>query len=161
MLKTSAATGNTAGSLWGNFGQVVGIISPRISLFLHDSEEETAFVIPSITVKQIVDQLIAHGYVSGRPTLGLSGDTVTAFDQAYFHIPQGLYLSAVEPDSDAFRLGIEPGDILVSLGGEIITSQPQLDTLVNSMTIGDEITAVFFRAGEELTVTLTVTEYTG
>jgi serine protease Do len=145
------------GPLINCYGQVIGINVGHLST----EADAQGFAIPSSTVKQIVDQLIAHGYVSGRPTLGLSGDTVTAFDQAYFHIPQGLYLSAVEPDSDAFRLGIEPGDILVSLGGEIITSQPQLDTLVNSMTIGDEITAVFFRAGEELTVTLTVTEYTG
>jgi serine protease Do len=148
---------SAGGPLINCYGQVVGINVVHLST----EAEALGFAIPSATVKQIVDQLIAHGYVSGRPTLGLSGDTVTAFDQAYFHIPQGLYLSAVEPDSDAHRQGIEPGDILVSLGGEIITSQTQLDTLVNSLDIGDTVTAVFFRKGEEQTITLTVTEYTG
>ena len=148
---------SAGGPLINCYGQVVGINVVHLST----EAEAQGFAIPSATVKQIVDQLIAHGYVSGRPTLGLSGDTVTAFDQAYFHIPQGLYLSAVEPDSDAHRLGIEPGDILVSLGGQVITTQTQLDTLVNSLDIGDTVTTVFFREGEEQTITLTVTEYTG
>ncbi len=153
------STGNAGGPLVNCYGQVIGI--NVIHLSAGAEVEGIGFAIPSATVKQIVDQLIAHGYVSGRPTLGLTGETVTRFDQYYFQIPQGLYLSAVEPDSDAFAQDIEPGDILVSLDGEIITSQTQLDTLVNSLNIGDTITAVFYRDGQEQTITLTVTEYTG
>ena len=149
--------GNAGGPLINCYGQVVGINI----IHLYSQTTAHGFAIPSATVKQIVDQLIAYGFVTGRPTLGLSGDTVTAFDQAYFHIPQGLYLNGVAPGSDAAHLGIEPGDILVSLDGEAINTQNQLDILVNSLEIGDTVTAVFYRNGEEQTFTLTVTEYTG
>ena len=150
---------NSGGPLVNCYGQVIGINTTHISA--GESAGNTGFAIPSTTVKEIVDQLIAHGYVSGRPTLGLTGESVTLFDQAYFNIPQGLYLNAVDNGSDAFAQGIAPGDILVSLNGEPVTSQQALDSLVNSLNIGDSVTAVLFMDGEEKTVTLTVTEYTG
>ena len=150
---------NSGGPLVNCYGQVIGINTTHIAA--GEQVDGIGFAIPSTTVKQIVDQLIAHGYVSGRPTLGLSGDAVTRFDQVYFQIPEGLYLDSVDPYSDAYSLGIVPGDILVSLNGEPITDQSQLDILVNSLEIGDSVTAVFFIDGEEQTVTLTVTEYTG
>ena len=150
---------NSGGPLVNCYGQVIGINTTHISA--GETSGRIGFAIPSTTVKQIVDQLIAHGYVSGRPTLGLSGESVTRFDQYYFQIPQGLYLSEVEPESDAFAQGIEPGDILVSLNGEPITDQLQLNTFVNSLSIGDTVTAIVYREGKEETITLTVTEYAG
>jgi serine protease Do len=150
---------NSGGPLVNCYGQVIGINTTHISA--GETAGNIGFAIPSTTVKDIVDQLISHGYVSGRPTLGLTGESVTRFDQAYFNIPQGLYLNSVDPDCDAHTQGIAPGDILMSLGGEPITDQKTLDSLVNSLNIGDTITAVVFIDGEEKTVTLTVTEYTG
>ena len=152
-------SGNSGSPLVNCYGQVIGINTTHISA--GEPSERIGFAIPSTTVKQIVDQLIAHGYVSGRPTLGLSGESVTRFDQYYFQIPKGLYLNEVEPGSDAHTQGIEPGDILVSLNGEPITDQKQLNILVNSLNIGDTVSAVFFVDGQEKTMKLTVTEYTG
>ena len=67
----------------------------------------------------------------------------------------------MEPDSDAHLQGIAPGDILISLNDQPITGQKELDTLVNALNIGDTVTAVVFMEGEERTITLTVTEFTG
>jgi serine protease Do len=161
LIQTNAAlnSGNSGGPLINCYGQVIGINTTHIST--GETAGNIGFAIPSTTVKDIVDQLISHGYVSGRPTLGLTGESVTRFDQAYFNIPQGLYLNSVDPDCDAHTQGIAPGDILMSLGGEPITDQKTLDSLVNSLNIGDTITAVVFIDGEEKTVTLTATEYTG
>lgn len=153
LIQTSAATTSAGGPLVNCYGQVIGISTLR--------EEGTGSAVPSATVKFIVDQLIAQGYVSDRPTLGLSGDAITRFDQYYFHIPEGLYLYQVDPHSDAYEQGIAPGHILMRLKGQVITSQAQLDRIVNSLSIGDTVTAVFYRDGEEHTVTLTVTEYAG
>ena len=152
------SSGNSGGPLVNCYGQIIGINTTHIP---GDTAEGGGFAIPSATVKEIVDQLIASGYVSGRPTLGLAGESVTAFDQAYFNIPQGLYLNTVEPDSDAHLQGIAPGDILVSLNGQPITGQKELDTLVNTLNIGDTVTAEVFMEGQEQTLTLTVTEFTG
>ena len=151
--------GSTGGPLINCYGQVVGIHTTRLSA--GEGIENTGFAIPSATVKQILDQLISQGYVSGRPTLGLSGEGITKFDQHYFHIPQGLYLTDVSPDSDAFAQGIAPGDILISLNGQYVTSPAELDLIVNGSAIGDILTALVFRNGQEETFFLMVTEYTG
>ena len=161
LIQTDVAlnSGNSGGPLVNCYGQVIGINTTHIAA--GEPAESTGFAIPSTTVKEIVDQLIAHGYVSGRPTLGLAGESVTAFDQAYFNIPQGLYLNDVDTGSDAFSQGIAPGDILMYLNGEPVASQKALDSLVNSLNIGDSVNAVLFIDGEERTLALTVTEYTG
>lgn len=149
--------GSTGGPLINCYGQIIGINTTRLGA----EESAYGFAIPSTTVKFIVDQLMAQGYVSGRPTLGITGESITKFDQYYFHIPEGLYIGSVDSHSDAFIQGLAPGDILISLDGEPITTQNQLDTIVNSHTIGDTITALIFREGKEETITLTVTEYAG
>ena len=161
LIQSSAdiSADGSGGPLINCYGQIIGLHTNR--LLGPEVSEGSHFVIPSTTVKFIVDQLISQGYVSGRPTLGLTGEQITRFDQYYFHIPQGLYLTEVSDDSDAFLQGITPGDILIRLDGEIITDQIQLDTLVNSRNIGDTFTAVIYRNGQEETLTLTITEYAG
>jgi serine protease Do len=150
---------SAGGPLINCYGQVVGIHTSLLGS--GEGTESTGFAIPSATVKQIVDQLLSQGFVSGRPTLGMSGESITSFDRHYFHIPDGLYLTAVDPSSDAYRQGIAPGDILLSLEGHTITTQSELDVLINGCAIGDVLTAVVFRNGQEETFFLTVTEFNG
>ena len=152
MLKTSAATGNTAGSLWGPKGQVVGIISPRISLFLHDSEEETAFVIPSITVKQIVDQLLQQGFVSGRPSLGARVEEVTPIHQNYWQLPEGLRIT------HSTNPALLDGDILVSLQESTVHTIDDLYEMLFACRVGQSCRAQVYRDGYLVDVSLTLLE---
>lgn len=152
MLKTSAATGNTAGSLWGTYGQVVGIISPRISLFLRDSEEETAFVIPGFTVKIIVDQLLRQGFVSGRPSLGAQVEEVTLIHQNYWQLPSGLRIT------HSINETLRDGDILVRLMGQPVPTVNMLYELLFSCQVGQSCQAQVYRDGKLITVSLTLLE---
>ena len=152
----------TGAPLVNGYGQIVGIHTAGAASWLTDGESEGAhFALDSITVRDIVNQLIAQGYVSGRPTLGIRGEGVSLFDQYYFHIPPGLYIREVDPFSDALSQGIEPGDILISVGGTPITSQRQLDELVARHRIGDTLEVTFLRNSQEQALVLTLTEYTG
>ncbi len=152
MLKTSAATGNTAGSLWGTYGQVVGIISPRISLFLNDSEEETAFVIPCVTVKSIVDQLLNQGFVSGRPYLGAQVEEVTLIHQNYWQLPSGLRITHNVNDA------LQDGDILVRLQGQPVQTVDKLYELLFSCQVGQSCQVQLYRDGRLITVSMTLLE---
>ena len=164
LLQTNAAlnSGNSGGPLVNCYGQVIGINTLKISAFTDGAGVEgLGFAIPSATVKDIVEQLIRQGYVSGRPTLGLTVETVSLFDQYYYNIPAGLYITGVDNDSHAHQLGIEVGDILVSVNGQRITSQSELDNLIYSMQIGDTVEAVIYRGGNQYRVQLTLNEYKG
>ena len=152
----------TGAPLVNCYGQIVGIHTAGAGFLLRDGDTKgTHFALDSVTVRDIVNQLIAQGYVSGRPTLGIRGEGVSLFDQYYFHIPPGLYIREVDPLSDARILGIEPGDILISVSGTPITSQRQLDELVAKCRIGDSLEVTFLRNSQEQTLVLTLTEYTG
>ena len=164
LLQTNAAlnSGNSGGPLVNCHGQVIGINTLKISAFTNDAGVEgLGFAIPSTTVKDIVEQLIHQGYVSGRPTLGLMGETISRFDQYYYNIPAGLYIIAVDNDCHAYQLGIEVGDILMSINGQRITSQSELDTMIYAMQIGDTVEAVIYRGGSQYRVQLTLNEYKG
>ena len=123
--------------------------------------EGLGFAIPSVTVKSIVDQLISQGYVSGRPLLGLSGESLSPFYQHYYLLPAGLYITAVETGSPADLAGILPRDILLTLDGIPVSSQDDLDRLLMDRQVGDSVTLTLYRAGQQGRVELTLTEDMG
>ncbi len=123
--------------------------------------EGIGFAIPSVTVKDIVDQLISQGYVSGRPTLGIEGEALSAFYQHYYRLPSGLYITHVTPGSDAQIKGIEDGDMLLSVDNQRINSMEQLKSLLYDRQVGDVVEAIIYRSGERYRVALTLGENKG
>ena len=164
LIQTNAAlnSGNSGGPLINCYGQVVGINTLKIGAFTDEAGVEgLGFAIPSSTVKEIVEQLISQGYVSGRPAIGISGEAVSLFYQRYYRLPAGLYITEVAPDSSAAEVGIAYGDILVSLEGTGITSVEEMNTFLYNYQAGDEVTAIIYRGGRQYSVILTLTEARG
>ena len=161
LIQTNAAlnSGNSGGPLINCYGQVIGINTMKIGAFTDSAGVEgLGFAIPSATVKDIVDQIIDQGYVSGRPTLGLAGDALSNFYQYYYRLPAGLYITHVEPGSPAKAYGIEPGDILMAVDDTRITDMEGLNNFLYSHQVGDVVKAVIYRGGRQYSAELTLTE---
>lgn len=161
LIQTNAAlnSGNSGGPLLNCYGQVIGINTMKIGDYMNSAGVEgLGFAIPSTTVKEIVDQLIRQGYVSGRPSLGITGQDITSFDQIYYRIPQGIYITDVVQNSDAAAKGICPGDILLSFNGQRITAQDTLEELLYAYHAGDVVTVVIYRSGTQYALELTLDE---
>ncbi len=161
LIQTTAALneGNSGGPLINCYGQVIGINTMKIGDYMSSAGVEgLGFAIPSATVQEIVDQLISQGYVSGRPDLGLEGQAVSMLYQLYGRLPQGLYITHVDPDSSAAQIGIQEGDVLMSLDGVRITGSDSYEAQLYTYEVGDTVTAVIYRDGRQYEVTLTVTE---
>ena len=164
LIQTNAAlnSGNSGGPLINCYGQVIGINTMKIGAFTDSAGVEgIGFAIPSATVKDIVDQLITQGYVSGRPTLGIEGEALSNFYQHYYRLPAGLYITHVDPGSDAYTKGIEDGDMLLSVDNHRISSMEQLKSLLYDREVGDTVEAVIYRAGQQYRVELILTESKG
>jgi regulator of sigma E protease len=58
------------------------------------------------------------------------------------------------PDKPAAQAGLQPGDILISVNGQVIRSTPKLHDVINN-TGGKPVTIVYLRNGKEHTVTVT------
>ncbi len=161
LIQTDAAmnTGNSGGPLVNCYGQVIGINTIKIGdVGPNDSVEGLGFAIPSSTVKEIVDQLLKQGYVTGRPGLGLSGDSVPSFYQYFYRYPSGLYITEVQTGSSAESVGIQPGDILTQLDGVPITSAEELRSALYEYEIGQTVQVMIYRDGWEHLLELTVVD---
>ena len=159
LIQTNAAlnSGNSGGPLLNCYGQVVGINTMKIGDNMSTAGVEgLGFAIPSTTVKEIVDQLIAQGYVSGRPSLGITGQVVSGFDQLYYRLPQGIYITQVEEDSDAAAKGIAPGDILLQLQNTRITDTDALQSALYAYEAGDTVTVIIYRSGRQYSLDITL-----
>ena len=164
LIQTNAAlnSGNSGGPLINCYGQVIGINTMKIGAFTDSAGVEgIGFAIPSVTVKDIVDQLISQGYVSGRPTLGIEGEALSTFYQHYYRMPAGLYITYVDPDSDAKLKGIEDGDMLLSVDNQRITSMEELKAVLYDREVGQTVEAIIYRSGERYRVMLTLGENKG
>ena len=164
LIQTNAAlnTGNSGGPLLNCFGQVIGINTLKIGNFVDSAGVEgIGFAIPSSTVKVVVDQLIRQGYVSGRPTLGIKGEGVSPFYQRYYMMPSGLFITELDPGSDAAAKGIQTDDILISINGKYISSMEDLNYVLYGCEVGETVETVIYRAGKQYLVSLTLSEAKG
>lgn len=164
LIQTNAAlnSGNSGGPLINCYGQVIGINTMKIGTFTNRSGVEgIGFAIPSATVKDVVDQLIHQGYVSGRPDIGLHGDTLSTFYQHYYRLPAGLYVTDVEIGSDAHKKGIEQGDIIISVDDTRITSMDELKSYLYNCEVGQNVNVIVYRSGQQYKVQLTLHEDKG
>ena len=162
LIQTNAAlnSGNSGGPLIDRHGHIIGINTMKFHMS-DGSVEGLGFAIPSTTVVDVISQLLAQGYVSGRPTVGISGETVSALYQYYYRLPAGLYLNVVIEGSDAAVQGLAPGDILISLNGKAVTSEEELTEFLYGCQVGDTVEAIIYRNKTKYTVTLTVEEAKG
>ena len=156
LIQTNAAlnSGNSGGPLINCFGQVIGINTMKIGIFSDDAGVEgLGFAIPSATVKEIVDQLISQGYVSGRPALPLTGEWVSSFNQQFRRMPAGLYITST-PDHPQIRAT----DILLYVGTTRVTKQEELNSALYAHQAGDTVTLTLYRDGRQYTTEIVLTE---
>ena len=161
LIQTNAAlnSGNSGGPLLNCYGQVVGINTMKIGAFTDAAGVEgLGFAIPSTTVKEVVDQLIAKGYVSGRPDLGFRGQTVSELEQRWYLLPAGVMISDVTDGSNAQKVGLAVGDIVLSVDSERITTAEALENLLYSHKVGDQLALVIYRGGKQYSATITLGE---
>ena len=161
LIQTNAAlnAGNSGGPLLNCYGQVVGINTMKIGDYMDSAGVEgLGFAIPSTTVKEVVDQLLSQGYVSGRPSLGFTGQTISSFDQMLYRLPAGIYITDVEENSTVADAGITAGDVLLSFDGSRIYDTDALNALLYAHSPGDKVAVVIYRSGRQQTVEILIDE---
>lgn len=169
LIQTNAAlnSGNSGGPLLNVYGQVIGINTMKMGDTMSVAGVEgLGFAIPSTTVKDIVNQLIEQGYVSGRPDLGITGEVLSSLYQFYYGLPQGLYITAVEEGSAAEAAGIREGDILLAIDGTRIIDNESFTSVLYGFVPGDTVQVTVYRvsrqfSGQQITFDLTIDEATG
>ncbi len=145
---TAINPGSSGGALINSYSQVIGITSSKLSSSSEASYEGMGFAIPMSTVQEIVDQLIANGKVTGRPAIGISGYDISAAAAQYYDVPQGVLISSVNTDSDAYQQGLQANDIITAVDGKDITCMSDINSIKEEHKAGDSITLTIYRSGK-------------
>ena len=165
-IQTDAAInpGNSGGPLVNMYGQVVGINSSKI---MTEGYEGMGFAIPVSTAKNIIDQLLAGGYVEGRVRLGIMGREIDGTMAMIYGLPQGFMISELPEDSAFAGTGAQVGDVITAIDGNEVASLSEISNLLLRYSPGDQVTVTLFRqndsgvGGEEIDVTITLLEDRG
>ena len=161
MIQTDTAIneGNSGGPLFDKYGQVVGIVSAKLSSSSGSeaSVEGLGFAIPINDVKDMVTSIIENGYVTGKPNVGILMDNVDEAAQRY-GVPAGAEVMAILEGSCAQTGGLQVGDIITAVGDTTVSDRDALKAAIQNYKAGDQVTFTVYRDGETTTVTLTLDE---
>jgi 2-alkenal reductase len=137
-INTLVVRGNGTGGLFGPAGP---------------SAERLGFAIPSHTVREVVDKLIARGTVV-RPYLGITYETITPRIAAYLQleIQNGALITSVVPMGPAARAGLQAGDVIVQIDEQVVDEGTSLAQLINEHQVKEQVTLTIVRRGSKQTI---------
>ena len=156
VIQTDAAinSGNSGGALVNSQGQVIGINTLKVSA---TGVEGMGFAIPINSAKPIYEDLIQYNKVR-RPYIGISGRDLDQATAQRNNLVEGVYVVSVEEFSAAEKSGIKAGDVIIRADGTDVKTMDELNAVKNTHNIGDQMTIVVNRNGEEKELTLTLQE---
>lgn len=155
-IQTDAAinSGNSGGALVNSDGKVIGINTLKLT---GSNVEGIGFAIPINSTLDVINQLIDHKKVL-RPYIGITGIDVDENTAKRYDLVVGVYVQSVENFSPAEKAGLKAGDVIIKADGKDITTMDELTEIKNSHQIGDTITLVVNRNGEEKEISVTLEE---
>ena len=157
MFQMDAAvnSGNSGGPVYNSRGQVVGVVTAK---YKSTGVEGLGFAIPVNDAAKIADELIDHGYVTGKPYFGITATTMTQQNAAYYNSVAGAYVYSVDAGSCAAAAGMRQGDVITKLGDAEIKSNSDLTAAKKAYKAGDTVEVTVYRNGSYLTLTVVFDE---
>ncbi len=159
LIQTDAAInhGNSGGGLFRRSdGALIGIVNAKSG---GKDVDNLAFAIPSVEVDSVIRDLREHGFVTGRPYLGIATKDVRLSNQgllSYFYTyPQ---IISIDPDSPAAKSGLEEGDVILEIDGESVSGTSALSSILYSHSIGDTLSITVQRGNVTKTFRVTLGE---
>lgn len=145
--------GFSGGPLVGGAGTVLGVNTSGILRGM-------SLVLPTPTVRRVVDALLAHGHVR-RGYLGIGSQAVRLPEKLAAELGQetGLLILTVEPDSPADLAGLVLGDTLVGVGEQVVRHADDLHAALHGDLIGQAVTVTVIRGGAVLRLEVVIGEH--
>jgi serine protease DegS len=146
--------GNSGGPMINLEGEVVGIATAQG--LEKEGDLGIGFAIPASLARHVLEEVLENGEVI-RGWLGVSVDRwfspsrVEGYDGV-----SRVRVRSFETVSPARDAGIQPGDILLAVGGRRLVTRKDLMTSVAVLDPGDTVEVRLWRSGRELTVPVSI-----
>ena len=159
-IQTDAAInpGNSGGPLVSMAGEVIGI---KTAIYTGGRGfEGVGFALPANSVIRVYNQLVTTGKVT-RGSIGIS------FSEDHSNNPvllkelgaeYGIVVEAVEPNSPAQKVGIQPGDVITNVNGHAIHTGSDLVDPIAETPIGQTVQLHYMRDKLAKDVTVVVAD---
>ncbi len=154
LIQTDASInpGNSGGPLLNILGKAIGL-----NTAIYSNAQGIGFAIPIDKVKKISHALIEYGNVP-PVWFGIDCQSLTPTIARHFNFKgeKGILVTAIEKGSPAFLAHIKPGDIIISIDTDPVSSPLMFQQVLNQHLPGDSITLRVARNGklEKLPLTL-------
>jgi serine protease Do len=151
-IQTDAAInrGNSGGALINARGELVGI---NTGIFTEGGGYQgIGFAVPSNLAKRVVNELKANGEVRrgsiGPLTLEKLTDQLAA--ELGARSTNGALISRMYPNSEAYTVGLRPGDVIVAFNTQVVDDPSQFARFVADAKIGSTATVRVLRENRSL-----------
>jgi len=142
--------GNSGGPTFNLSGKVVGVNTAIASP--NGGNVGIAFAIPAQTVKQVITDLMDDGLVTrGFLGVGMQDVSKDIADSVGLNRARGAMVVALTDGGPAGKIGIQTGDIILNVNGELIDDSLDLTRTVATLAPGTPVKVVVWRDGAEVT----------
>ena len=156
-IQTDAAInpGNSGGALVDAQGNLVGINTAIYSR--NGGSNGIGFAIPTDVAQQVMESLIRDGVVR-RGWIGVEPRELTPeiADSLQLATRAGVLITGVLQDGPASKGGLRPGDVVVAVAGQPVTSVTQLLNAVAALPPGQSAQVGVQRGNKAMTLTVEV-----
>ncbi len=156
-IQTDAAInpGNSGGALVDTQGRLLGINTAIYSR--SGGSLGIGFAIPVSTVKQVMDQIVAHGSVT-RGYIGVEPQDVTPEIAEAFNLPRkdGAIIAGLVRGGPAEKAGVKVGDILIEIDGAPVKNTASMLNMIAQIAPGSHAQFSFVRERKETRLKITV-----
>ena len=161
-IQTDAAInpGNSGGPLVNAAGEVIGVNSAIATTATAGQAGSVGlgFAIPSSQVRRTTEQLIETGQatypvIGALLDVGYTGEGVQVVSDA-----DATDAPAITPGGPAEAAGLEPGDVIVAIDGDPVTSPDELIVRIRAHSPGDVVTLTVRDGGEDTDLEVTLGE---
>lgn len=163
VLQTDAAInpGNSGGPICNINGEVIGITNMKL---VDSTVEGMGFAIP-IEDALLYAETLEQGKTISRPYFGIG---MLDINNSYYlwqngitvpdNVEDGVVVLEVASSSPASNAGLKKGDIIISLGGEKVSSVAEFRYLLYKHTAGEKVEVEYIRNNKTKKVSVTLVE---
>ena len=147
--------GNSGGPLLDSSGQVIGINTAVVG----GEVGVLGFAVPINSARRAMEDVRRVGHVR-VPWMGIAYGDVTDEIARAFKLPvkQGVMVAEVESGGPAALAGIQKGDIIVEADGKKVANGGDLQKVLQSKNVGDNMRVTVLRDGKRQSINVTLQE---